>query len=286
MQDIWYGDRRDRVKWGAIVWLAKQHGIKDVLQVAYYRETTPRKFNIDGEEADLPQEVWNHFSNIKDIKNLGEQVGIEIDVIEENFHPSRRSEYVRNVVNAIQQYGDKPLIVFPDPDTGIADNNIEAEHASINDIAHIWNALKPGDWLIMYQHASRNVGWLEGKRNTFAQTCGGNKVITIQGPDIAKDVAFFAARKPGLAHPARAETPNASRASQSDRTYWRTSQIRKLSTTIAVGVFALVALLHVLRLVFGWEVMIQGSSVPMWVSVVGVVIAGSLAIMLWRETPN
>ena len=53
---------------------------------------------------------------------------------------------------------------------------------------------------------------------------------------------------------------------------------------IAVGVFALVALLHVLRLVFGWEVTIQGSVVPMWVSGLGVVIASGLAVMLWRES--
>ncbi len=60
--------------------------------------------------------------------------------------------------------------------------------------------------------------------------------------------------------------------------------MKKLFTTIAVGVFALVALLHVLRLAFGWEVTIQGSVIPMWVSVLGVIIAGGLAIMLWRES--
>jgi len=60
--------------------------------------------------------------------------------------------------------------------------------------------------------------------------------------------------------------------------------VKKPFTTIAVGVFALVALLHMLRLAFGWEVTIQGSVIPMWVSVLGVIIAGGLAIMLWRES--
>ena len=60
--------------------------------------------------------------------------------------------------------------------------------------------------------------------------------------------------------------------------------MKKPFTTIAVSVFALVATLHVLRLLFGWEATFQGSVVPMWVSVVGVVIAGGLAIMLWRES--
>ena len=60
--------------------------------------------------------------------------------------------------------------------------------------------------------------------------------------------------------------------------------MKKPFTTIAVGIFVLVALVHVLRLVFGWEVTIQGSIVPMWVSVVGVVFAGGLAFMVWLES--
>lgn len=60
--------------------------------------------------------------------------------------------------------------------------------------------------------------------------------------------------------------------------------MKKPFTTIAVGVFALVAVLHVLRLAFGWEVTFQGGVVPLWVSGLGVVVAGGLAIMLWRES--
>ena len=60
--------------------------------------------------------------------------------------------------------------------------------------------------------------------------------------------------------------------------------MKKPFTTIAVGIFTLVALLHILRLVFGWEVMFEGNVVPMWVSVLGAVIAGGLAMMLWRES--
>jgi hypothetical protein len=60
--------------------------------------------------------------------------------------------------------------------------------------------------------------------------------------------------------------------------------MKKPFTTIAVGIFALVALIHILRLVFSWEVTIQGSIVSMWVSVLGAVIAGGLAVMVWRES--
>jgi hypothetical protein len=60
--------------------------------------------------------------------------------------------------------------------------------------------------------------------------------------------------------------------------------MKKPFTTVAVGVFALMALVHVFRLLFGWAVTIQGSVVPMWVSALGVVVAGGLAVMLWRES--
>jgi len=55
-------------------------------------------------------------------------------------------------------------------------------------------------------------------------------------------------------------------------------------TTIAIVIFSLMAVLHVLRLIFGWEAVINGLVIPMWVSVVGTIIAGGLAVMLWRES--
>lgn len=61
-------------------------------------------------------------------------------------------------------------------------------------------------------------------------------------------------------------------------------EVKKPFTTIAAGVFALVALLHVLRLAFGWEVTFERSVIPLWVSGLGVVIAGGLAVMLWGES--
>jgi membrane protein implicated in regulation of membrane protease activity len=55
-------------------------------------------------------------------------------------------------------------------------------------------------------------------------------------------------------------------------------------TTIAIVIIALVAVVHVLRLILGWEIIVSGAVIPMWVSVVGFLIAGGLAVMLWRES--
>ena len=55
-------------------------------------------------------------------------------------------------------------------------------------------------------------------------------------------------------------------------------------TTIAVVVFAVVALCHLWRAIAGWDVVIHGWSVPMGASWIGLVVAAGLAAMVWRES--
>ena len=54
-------------------------------------------------------------------------------------------------------------------------------------------------------------------------------------------------------------------------------------TTIAVAVFSLVALLQLLRVLMGWEVVIGGVHIPFWASLVACVAAAGLAVLVWRE---
>ena len=60
--------------------------------------------------------------------------------------------------------------------------------------------------------------------------------------------------------------------------------MQKPFTILAVLVFSLVALLHLLRLLFGWEVTFNGAVVPIWLSAIGLVVAGALAGGLWWES--
>lgn len=55
-------------------------------------------------------------------------------------------------------------------------------------------------------------------------------------------------------------------------------------TTLAVIIFGLMALAHLYRLITGFEVIIAGSMLPQWASILGLIIAGGLALMLWRES--
>jgi len=57
---------------------------------------------------------------------------------------------------------------------------------------------------------------------------------------------------------------------------------------VTSSIFALLALLHALRLIYGWNVAIGEWTVPVWVSAVGFLIAGYLAVqgfLLKRNQP-
>ena len=54
-------------------------------------------------------------------------------------------------------------------------------------------------------------------------------------------------------------------------------------TTVAAVVFSIIAVVHLLRLFFHWEVTVNGVIIPIWVSVPGFIIPGVLAIMIRQE---
>ena len=57
----------------------------------------------------------------------------------------------------------------------------------------------------------------------------------------------------------------------------------KPASLVAVLVFSVVAVLHLLRLVLQLEVLVAGAVVPMSVSVLGFLVTAALAGALWRE---
>ena len=56
-----------------------------------------------------------------------------------------------------------------------------------------------------------------------------------------------------------------------------------MATRLAALLLLLVALAHLLRLVLGTTITIGTYAVPMWVSVVAVIVPAGLAVGLWRE---
>ena len=55
-------------------------------------------------------------------------------------------------------------------------------------------------------------------------------------------------------------------------------------TTLAILLFAIIALAHLYRLVRPFEVVVAGTTIPEWVSIIGAIVGGGLALMLWRES--
>ena len=58
----------------------------------------------------------------------------------------------------------------------------------------------------------------------------------------------------------------------------------KTSSTLAIVFLTLLSVLQLARVLLGWSVVVNGVSVPIWASAVACVIAGGLALMLWRES--
>ena len=61
---------------------------------------------------------------------------------------------------------------------------------------------------------------------------------------------------------------------------------RKTFFMLAGIIFTLVALFHLVRIYMDWPVMIADWSVPKWVSWVGLIVAGGLALFGFRFTAN
>jgi len=58
----------------------------------------------------------------------------------------------------------------------------------------------------------------------------------------------------------------------------RAMDLRTFSVT-AGAIFALIALVHLVRIYLGWSIVIDSWSIPIWVSWIGFVVAGGLAYL-------
>ena len=60
----------------------------------------------------------------------------------------------------------------------------------------------------------------------------------------------------------------------------------KTGTLLAIVLLTLVALAHLLRLIMSIEVVIENWQVPIWISMVGVIVPAALALLLFRESSS
>jgi hypothetical protein len=60
--------------------------------------------------------------------------------------------------------------------------------------------------------------------------------------------------------------------------------MKKPFTAITVVLLGLIAIVQFVRFISGWQVTIDGLSVPVWASAIACLIAAGLAVMVWIET--
>jgi hypothetical protein len=128
MQDGWYGDKRDLIKWGVLLRLADFFQAKRILQLTFYRPT--KKFGpliIDGQEDPIPPEVIAHFRNVRAIQSLSSS--IKVTVFDSPFQ--ERDPYLQAVLAFLSAFRQECCVVFLDPDT-VSSPSKHDQHSSMS----------------------------------------------------------------------------------------------------------------------------------------------------------
>jgi len=196
MKDIWYGDNRDLIKWSVLLYLARKHQAKKILQIAFYRKSDFKSFEIDGVKHSIPEEIINHFRRIKNIEALKLEIPIHVfDTVLED-----RKVYLSESLKFIKRFQDSNSVVFLDPDTGLEPKRHGPQHVLELEAKTIYDNLIRGDVFVFYQHQTNRSGrpWIEPKRGQLAQALNIdlNNLKIAYGQLVARDVAFYYCTKP------------------------------------------------------------------------------------------
>ena len=210
MRNQWYGDNRDLVKWSVVLNLAAERDLKRIIQIAMLRPTdwtdnaehpVPHILRNGAEWKLLPDGVMAHFRDLNDIQRLANFTDVHIDVVDELFEQRTRASYFDRITARLQKPPCQPVLVFVDPDTGIAPTNHDAKHIRADELKRVYDAAPPGSTILLYQHGRQHVGQVQWMRDTLQEFTAAlslqpDQVEQYYCPDIAHDVAFLAAQKP------------------------------------------------------------------------------------------
>jgi len=196
MQDVWYADDRDMVKWGVLVRLSDIFEAARILQVAFWRPSTFGHLLIDGQEHNLPREVIAHFRNVRMIGSLHTRARVTV------FDPvfQDRDVYQQAVLGLLRTFHEERCIVFLDPDIGLErQNHPTLDHVLETEARAVWDAMKKGDVFAFYQHKTNRGArpWIEPKKLQLARALGiaPDNIKEALAPEIAGDVVVFYTQK-------------------------------------------------------------------------------------------
>ena len=78
MQDWYYADHRDLLKWSVLVLLAQRRRLSRIVQIAYLRPSIFPTIDMGGQETELPSEVRAHFRDINNITALRNDISVSV----------------------------------------------------------------------------------------------------------------------------------------------------------------------------------------------------------------
>ena len=55
-------------------------------------------------------------------------------------------------------------------------------------------------------------------------------------------------------------------------------------TKIGALLFALIGVVHLVRVIYGWVVVFNGTTIPIWTSILGLIVAAIMSHGLWKES--
>lgn len=197
MQDWYYADHRDLLKWSVLVLLAQRHRLSRIVQVAYLRPSMFPTIDMGGQERELPSEVRAHFRDINNIATLRND--ISVSVFDRVFDD--RKAYQEAAIRYLANLGSEPRLVFLDPDTGLEPaGRPELKHVLDAEAHAIWSELKAEEVFAFYQHKTNRAGnpWIEEKRIQLEKALKVKEGTVQVGKSIriANDVVIFYAVKP------------------------------------------------------------------------------------------
>ena len=212
VQDSWYGDNRDLIKWGVLLRLAELFKAERILQLAFNpRDMEFGRLVIGGQEHDIPQEVIAHFRNLRAIGGVTRKV--RVTVFDPPFQIEKRVSHLHAARAFLSAFSQERCIVFLDPDTGLERAPKKARRLKYvvwPEAQAIWDKMKPGDVFAFYQHRPRVPGadWFEPRRRQLAEALRvlPQAVKIAIAPSIARDVIISYMERPAIvAVPGEAE---------------------------------------------------------------------------------
>ena len=197
MQDKFYADHRDLVKWSVLIRLAEQYKLARIIQIAYLRPSVFHNIDIAGQQMDIPPEVRKHFRDMRNVTAMGNAVSVSVFDLAFNH----RAIYKQAVRQYLTRFAKELRLVFLDPDTGLEPGRSPSlNHVLDSEAYEIWTQLNSNEIFALYQHQTNKAGkpWIDPKRTQLEKAIQAppGTVSVAQSPRIANDVVILFAVKP------------------------------------------------------------------------------------------